>query len=215
MTGPTGRNAILESVRQSLGRDRGPSSLPLPPTPAVDVGADVGAAFAAVLERVDGRVISVVDAAAAAREVERIAQARGATRVAFSNDPLLDGVRRSLQPDLFHEPADSAALLECEIGVTSAQAAIAETGTLVLDSNAERHRLLSLLPPVHVAIVPRDRLVATLGDAIDAAGTSPPPALTLITGPSRTADIELELVLGVHGPVELHVLLLDSIVADQ
>lgn len=77
----------------------------------------------------------------------------------------------------------------------------------------ERHRLLSLLPKVHFAVLPADRIVATLGDALAAArgaGGAPPRALTLITGPSRTADIELTLVVGVHGPKELHVLLVDA-----
>ncbi len=95
-----------------------------------------------------------------------------------------------------------------DVGISSAQAAIAETGTLVLDSAFERHRLLSLVPPVHIAIVSASRIRETLGEALallQSAGEISP-AVTFITGPSRTADIELTLAIGVHGPQELYVI---------
>jgi L-lactate dehydrogenase complex protein LldG len=92
-------------------------------------------------------------------------------------------------------------------GVTSAQHALAETGTLVLHSGDEQHRLISLLPPVHVCIVNPESILANLESlCADRAGAMPR-ALTLVTGPSRTADIEQTLTVGVHGPGELHVLL--------
>ena len=96
-------------------------------------------------------------------------------------------------------------LFAADLGVTTAQWAIAETGTLVLDMAQERHRLASLLVPVHVCLLPRARILANLGEALKTLGRPLPPTVTLITGPSRTADIELQLVVGVHGPRELHV----------
>ncbi|HEX7956014.1 MAG TPA: lactate utilization protein [Pyrinomonadaceae bacterium] len=105
-------------------------------------------------------------------------------------------------------------LLRASLGITSADYAIAETGTLVLVSGGEQHRLISLLPPVHVCLLEPERIVpnlATLLARVRAelyAGAEPPPqALTFITGPSRTADIEHTLTMGVHGPSELHVVL--------
>ena len=96
-----------------------------------------------------------------------------------------------------------------DVGITTAQAAIAETGTLVLDSDGERHRLVSLVPPVHIAIVDAATIYATLGETLSMLqkGKELSPAVTFITGPSRTADIELTLTIGVHGPQELYVII--------
>ena len=99
-----------------------------------------------------------------------------------------------------------------DVGVSNAQAAIAETGTLVLDSAYERHRLVSLVPPVHIAVVNASSIVETLGEALALLqkDTEISPAITFITGPSRTADIELTLAIGVHGPQELYVIVDES-----
>ena len=92
-----------------------------------------------------------------------------------------------------------------EIGVTGCDAAIAETGSLAMLTRPGKPRAASLLPPVHLAIVRRDQLRATMGEffverADDIASAA---NCTFITGPSRTADIELTLTLGVHGPGEV------------
>ena len=99
-----------------------------------------------------------------------------------------------------------------DVGISTAQAAIAETGTLVLDSSYERHRLVSLVPPVHIAIINASSIVETLSDALTLLQKDKEisPAVTFITGPSRTADIELTLTIGVHGPQELFVLVDES-----
>ena len=89
-----------------------------------------------------------------------------------------------------------------EIGVTGCDAAIAETGSLVLFSGPGRSRAVSLLPPVHLAIVDRAKLCFTMADVFAKHRTrlEQSAACTVITGPSRTADIELTLTLGIHGP---------------
>ena len=99
-------------------------------------------------------------------------------------------------------------LFNLDVGITYAQAGIAETGTLVLDSSVERNRLVSLVPPVHIAILDAARIYATLGEtlALLQSNDELSPAITFITGPSRTGDIELTLTVGVHGPQELHVI---------
>jgi L-lactate dehydrogenase complex protein LldG len=105
----------------------------------------------------------------------------------------------------------TADLFEYDVGITTAQAAIAETGTLVLESEGERHRLVSLVPPVHIAIVDAASIRLTLGEALAAVHRNGfaemSPTITFITGPSRTADIELTLTIGVHGPQELYVII--------
>ena len=109
-------------------------------------------------------------------------------------------------------PPPNKDLFNCDIGITRAQAGIAETGTLVLDSAVERNRLVSLVPPIHVAILDASKIYATLGETLAVLQNNDElsPAITFITGPSRTADIELTLTVGVHGPQELHVIIIQN-----
>ena len=105
---------------------------------------------------------------------------------------------------------------EAGMGITGADYAIAETGSVVLLSRPDTSRLVSLVPPVHVAIVFPDQLIETLDDllvlrraAYYEGGMDMDRYLNLITGPSRTADIEQKLVVGVHGPKEAHLVLVE------
>lgn len=96
-------------------------------------------------------------------------------------------------------------------GFTRADWGIADTGTLVLDSSSEDLRLATMLSETHIAVLPLSRLRATstdLEDDLTRRMQAPPSYLSFITGASRTADIERVLTLGVHGPLELHLLLL-------
>jgi L-lactate utilization protein LutC len=108
-----------------------------------------------------------------------------------------------------------ARLANCEVGVTAADYAIAETGTIVLSSDEPNALLVSLLPPVHVALLRSSQVFLTLGEVISKLSeerighVDPCRSITLITGPSRTGDVELVLSIGVHGPKELHVIILE------
>jgi L-lactate dehydrogenase complex protein LldG len=84
--------------------------------------------------------------------------------------------------------------------------AVAETGTIVCVSTGGRAVQAGLLPAHHVAIVRRERIFDTLDDLFAAVSGAPPTNLTLVTGPSRTADIELTLAIGVHGPERLDII---------
>ena len=99
--------------------------------------------------------------------------------------------------------ADKYQLAECDLGVTSVDAALPETGTLLLRSTPERPRMVSLLPRVHLAIVRPSALRADLSQAF--ADVRDDGYFVFITGPSRTSDIELTVTIGVHGPKALHV----------
>lgn len=107
-------------------------------------------------------------------------------------------------------------LSQAEIGVTGVDYAVAESGSLVLLSGSGKGRLVSCLPMVHLAILRPGQLVGTLeevGILLEESHRHRSPnecasAITFITGPSRTADIELSLTRGVHGPKELHVIAL-------
>ncbi len=95
------------------------------------------------------------------------------------------------------------------VGITGAVAGIAETGTLVLASGRATPATVSLLPETHIAVLPAARIVATLEDALSrlrAMGPLPR-AVNLVSGPSRTADIEQTVTLGAHGPARVHIVL--------
>ena len=114
-----------------------------------------------------------------------------ARRIALSNAPLVEHLARQITVDtdeILVAPS-SADLFEYDVGITTAQAAIAETGTLVLESECERHRLISLVPPVHIAIVDRQRICLTLGEALAAVHRSEAFALspTITLSPARHA----------------------------
>jgi L-lactate dehydrogenase complex protein LldG len=96
-----------------------------------------------------------------------------------------------------------------DVGVTGCHGAIAETGSLALISGPGCSRTVSLLPPVHVALVRRGDLIATMGEFFQgrAADMARAASCTFVTGPSRTADIELSLTIGVHGPGRVVVIL--------
>ncbi len=108
------------------------------------------------------------------------------------------------------EPRDAAV----RVGLTGVDAAIASTGTLLLTSGPGRPRQASLLPPVHIAVMTQSQIIPDFEAWVARqreAGLEQMQAssnIVLISGPSRTADIAMELIMGVHGPGEVHVLLL-------
>ncbi len=105
-------------------------------------------------------------------------------------------------------------IAKADIGITEVDYAIADTGTLVLLTDKNQPRSVSLLPPIHLAIVRPENLVRDINDLFIILKSrlqntdDITSCMTFVTGPSRTADIELNLTLGVHGPKELYVVIL-------
>ncbi len=95
-----------------------------------------------------------------------------------------------------------------DAGVSEALYGLADTGSVVLAASPEEPRARSLLPFVHVSLLRADRILPGLDELFEAVGGDLPSALAIVTGPSRSADIEQMLVVGVHGPGEVHVVLL-------
>ncbi len=127
-------------------------------------------------------------------------QERGVTRIDFDQTATLEHSQRRLMQ------------LACDIGITSVDLAIAETGTLLMRACSGHERVASLLPPMHVAIVERSQIVPDLFDAMnflhEQGLPNLPSNITLITGPSKTGDIELQLTTGVHGPGKWRVIII-------
>lgn len=197
------RETILGSIRSHLAAsppyDRGEfvfdNKVARSPISLVDL-------FRENVAAVDGHCFVARNELEIRQAVTRIITGVGARRIAASDAPALRGLIQST------EVPSASEIFEFDAGISTAQAAIAETGTLVLDSTRERHRLVSLVPPVHIAIVDAASIFQTLGEALAFVQQDDDvsPAITFITGPSRTADIELTLAIGVHGPQELYVI---------
>ena len=103
--------------------------------------------------------------------------------------------------------------IDADIGITGVEYAIAETGTCVLSADDETGRLVGLAPPIHIALVKRGQVLSTLDDLfvlrkLQFLDENFPAYTNLISGPSRSADIENTLVTGVHGPGDVHMLLI-------
>lgn len=187
--------------------------------------------FRMEFENVGGSFHRVARMDEATALVGRIAFSRGARRaVAWDGEALgadlVSGLRASgLEVAACCDPSEEAragyrsAAAEAEIGITGADLALAETGTLILISGQGRPRSTSLLPPCHVAIFGRTALVESLeqvGVILEALHADPGTTMSgaminFITGPSRTADIELTLTRGVHGPKEVHAIFVESL----
>jgi L-lactate dehydrogenase complex protein LldG len=108
-------------------------------------------------------------------------------------------------------------IVKADVGISGANALAADTGAIVLVENESNIRLVTSTPPIHIALVPVDKIVPTLLDAVKVAivqaaytGLYPPTYISIIAGPSSTADIERVRVYGAQGPRELHVVLLDN-----
>jgi L-lactate dehydrogenase complex protein LldG len=114
-------------------------------------------------------------------------------------------------PDEEAEARFRRAALHADIGITTADFAVANTGTLVVSASPQRPRSVSLLPTVHLALVRAEQMVDRMGAVLDAYAKrpgGPPSAVHFITGPSRTSDIENDLTIGVHGPAVVSVVVL-------
>ena len=220
--------------RDFLGRVRAAvATADLPDAPQSAPGGLVGELGAASLldrfvERateVDAQV-SVVDSTEVPELVLDLVRGYDTkTFISWADDQLpVGGVSASLiaagctpQPsEVPTEPADRIVYQEryfdLVVGITGADGALAESGSIILQHGPKRPRMASLVPLVHIALVPVSQLVASLShwiaDNPDAATASP--NLLVITGPSRTGDIEMSLTLGVHGPRHLHILVLSD-----
>ena len=207
----TARDSVLASVRTCLRRASDspvPAPPPVPLLGRVDLDAEARLAqFGERLAAVGGHLhLAIEDRGLQA--VQQLLAHYAPRCIARSDAEPVTALREhaSLR-GLPWQNTDASRdeLFGADLGVTAAQWAIAETGTLVLVGDEERHRLASLLPPVHIALLHRSRILANLGEALGTLRRPLSPAVTFVTGPSRTADIELQLVIGVHGPRELHV----------
>jgi len=214
------RSAFLARIRERQGLP--PAAGPHPPPPPPEVVPAVGyrtldgidtaepdallPVFVAALRAAEATV-DVLDGDPSDDLLRRFVETYEVRSAVTSAEPdavVLGERLRSLGAGV--APYDRERASVADLAVTSATHGIAATGSLVVDSVTAGSRAVSLLPTVHLCVLPIDRLVASHADVLRPQRRPMPSARVLITGPSRTGDIEQRLTLGAHGPVALHVL---------
>ncbi len=208
-----GREAMLNRIRRALNRQAGE------PTPEpVDVDAELlrinrpeGNAepverFARAAAETGMEVVNTSGARLTAAVVTQL-NAWGVERLVLPDGERWRGLDASLAAEGFTilpwragRATNGAAFFDADAGITGTSAAIAETGTLVLEAGPDQPRSLCLVPPAHLAIVHAGDIAADMSALFAKETTSTPSERLLITGPSKTADIEGVLIKGVHGP---------------
>jgi L-lactate dehydrogenase complex protein LldG len=231
------RKQILQQLRASL-RAQGQQLRkmaeqtpgPNPTGPFVAPQPDLTAQFRAQLTALKGQAYLCPDHDAALATMRELLISHEAQQVLAWGlaviplaglDQLLRELHLTLAPPQILGTADHAAALArldpVPVGISGADAAVAESGTIIVVSGPAQGRLASLLPPVHIAVLPHERIARSLPDAFALLRQRYGDTLfrdhsniTLITGPSRTADIGGEVVLGMHGPAEVHVIIIQG-----
>jgi len=227
------KQAVLKSIRENLAAARLVTS---ESAPAAEVGQPLSAPPAAVdreslvrqfadeLTALGADVFLARTTDGARRYIRDVIHRHQAQRIAISAAPLLESLK--VKP-LLHElgaavialPEESQSggledykrqLMTADLGITGVNFGLADSGTLVLRTGETEGRLASLLPPVHLAVIKTSQILPSVVELI--AQIKLPlrsSGVIFITGPSRTADIELTLTVGVHGPKELYALVVE------
>ncbi len=217
----TTREQFLQRVREAVAEGNraggSPALAERGSTGYQGAGDDPVARFAAEFAAAGGQTHVVADRAGAVRVILDLVRARTIRRVLLGGGDVLTALPlveplRALGVETITE-ADRDGFFQADLGLTGVDYLIAETGSAILASGPEQPRSLSLLPPVHIAVAERRQILPDLFDlftTLEAKRAELPACVSIITGPSKTGDIELRLVTGVHGPGEIHVVLIDS-----
>jgi L-lactate dehydrogenase complex protein LldG len=216
----TARERILARLRNAPRPE-----LPRPPTAAPPTDAPARGERAARLKSRMEAVraeVHVIPSAAWIEHLKEILSVRKVATLLYAPETAIgEALRQAWETDAAGTPELVAyagpvetfkeRLFAVDAAVTAAAGAVADTGALILRPTAAEPRLMSLVPPIHIAVLRAEDIFASLDDAMRA-GNWPadmPANMLLISGPSKTADIELILAFGVHGPKELIVLVLE------
>ena len=184
-------------------QSEGNSSVYNPPTQENEVE------FAENFSRISGRFIYCADIAELTAQLEQLIATQSWTQVYCSESQILTILEKPLKGILISED-----LPEADASITTCEALIARTGSILMSSAQESGRTVSVYAPVHICIAYTSQLVYDIKDGLDMLSIKYkdkiPSFITMATGPSRTADIEKTLVVGVHGPKDVYVFLVEA-----
>ncbi|MER3497571.1 MAG: lactate utilization protein B/C [Chitinophagaceae bacterium] len=202
---------ILKKIRKALS-----ASTPLP-FPQADkqtsffqaLNQEIEVEFAEQFSKLQGKFIYCTNTQELASQLNSLIRKQGWKKVFCNEQQLLPIIAQ--QPNEYFIDDD---LPGCDVSVTGCEALIARTGSIMMTSAQASGRTVSVYAPIHICIAFSNQLVYDVKDALqlvkDKYGEQLPSLITFATGPSRTADIEKTLVIGVHGPKEVYCFLVDE-----
>ncbi|MFM2139570.1 MAG: hypothetical protein RJA57_1877 [Bacteroidota bacterium] len=202
---------ILKRIREALSRS---TPQPFPQSEGSSTvfpgpGQELEVEFAEQFTRLEGKFIYCINPQEMAFQLSSLIRKRDWTKVYCKEQNLLGPAAGQLSDRLI-----TTGLAGCDVSVTGCEFLVARTGSILLSAAAPDGRSSSVYAPVHVCIAYTHQLVYDIRDALlrfkERYGAQLPSLLTLATGPSRTADIEKTLVVGVHGPREVYVFLVEA-----
>jgi L-lactate dehydrogenase complex protein LldG len=202
---------ILKKIRKALSHS---TPLPFPQSegnqpvfPALQQEPEVE--FAEQFTKLQGKFIYCINQQEFAFQLSSLVKKQGWEKVFCLEDKLIAAAASQLSDRITRSD-----LANCDVSITGCESLVARTGTIVMSSAQTSGRNTSVYAPIHICIAYTSQLVYDLKDALQAAkdkyGQNLPSLLTFATGPSRTADIEKTLVVGVHGPKEVYLFLVES-----
>jgi len=202
---------ILKKIREALSHS---TPLPFPKSEGTDsvfqpLQQESEVEFAEQFTKLQGRFIFCINQQELAFQLNSLIKKRDWNKVYCVEDKLIEPLAAQLA-----ERIVKTDLANCDVSVTGCEYLVARTGTIVMSAAQKSGRNASVYAPVHICIAYTSQLVYDLKDALqgikDKYGNNLPSLITFATGPSRTADIEKTLVVGVHGPKEVYLFLVES-----
>lgn len=197
------RKALSQTTPIPFPKSEGNESVfqPLQDEPAIE--------FAEQFSKLQGRFIFCINQQELAFQLTSLIRKMDWQKVYCLEDNLLNSVGEQLSDRVV-----KSGLADCDVSVTGCECLVARTGSIVMSAAQLSGRNTSVYAPIHICIAYSHQLVVDVKDALqlvkDKYGDNLPSLITFATGPSRTADIEKTLVVGVHGPKEVYVFLVES-----
>ena len=207
--GSNARDTILKKIKQALKQSVPvpfPATQPLPPYPALQ--QEPALEFAERFTSLQGRFSYCSSEEELVNQLNALAEKRKWEKIFCREAALREMLNASGFPFNYHPT-----LADCDAAITGCEYLVARTGSILLSSSGESGRTVSVYAPIHICIAYTHQVVEDISDGLEKVllqNPTYPSLLTLATGPSRTADIEKTLVVGVHGPKEVFCFLIDQ-----
>lgn len=200
---------ILKKIRQALSHS---TPLPFPQSEGTNsvfhpLKQEMEVEFAEQFTKLQGKFIYCLNQQELAFQLNSLIRKQGWKKIYCRENKLLELTGDQFSDNLITD------LAGCDVSITGCEALVARTGSIVMSAAQESGRTVSVYAPIHICIAMTGQLVYDVKDALQVIkekyGIGLPSLITFATGPSRTADIEKTLVVGVHGPKEVYLFLVD------
>jgi L-lactate dehydrogenase complex protein LldG len=202
---------ILKKIREALSHS---TPLPFPQSEGnqqiyATLSEDLEVEFAEQFTKLQGKFIYCINQQEFAFQLGSLVKKQDWQKVYCVEEELLGPASSQISDRLVRSD-----LANCDVSITGCECLVARTGTIVMSSAQKSGRTVSVYAPIHICIAYTGQVVPDLKEALQLAkdkyGAAIPSLITFATGPSRTADIEKTLVVGVHGPKEVYVFLIEG-----